>query len=285
MKKPFLIIFLALGLAFLGITIFKQLPEQQPTVTDRSKETGKRRVIDFWTYYNRATEQRIAGDYPKALDNYRRALEIDSTHLNTLYHLGNVQLALGQYGPALRSWQNLLALHSSSARAHSRLGDTYSCREKGNNHYRLNEAALHYREASALNREETGPLLKLAKIDLIRKHWSKARKRLDDVSGSNFRSAEAFFLSSYLYWKTGEWKEADQNLGKSLALHTDDASQPENVGEGATKADASNVLSRYRPCNLLSDAIARLLTQYSNNRISQEEVYNRFRTHLNNYRK
>lgn len=286
MKKPFLFIFLALGLGFLAVTIFKQLPEKQSTVTgtDPSKRTQSR-VIDFWTYYNRATEQRIAGDYPKALDNYLRALEIDSTHLNTLYHLGNVRLALGQYGPALRSWQNLLALHRSSARAHSRLGDVYSCREKNNRHYRLDEATQHYREASALNREETGPLLKLAKIDLIREHWSEARQRLEDVTSSNFRSAEAFFLSSYLDWRADLREKAGKSLDKSVALHTGDASQPKNIGEGETKADASAVLSRSRPCDLLSEAIAKLLTQYSDNRISQEELYNRFGTLLNKYRK
>jgi len=265
MKKGFIGIFILLGIAFLAVSLLKQgsdsdLENRAEGDDSAVTSTGlsKTEVIDFWKAYDAATELRTAGEYDRALSAYRDALAIDPDHQNSLYYRGNLLLRKGRYREAEQNWKKLAEVNPSSARAYSQLGTLYSCRDSTNPLYDLDRAAEHFDEAAHLNREETGPLLQLAKIDLINRRYKASLQKLNDVISSNFRSAEALFLRGFLEWRTGNTVEADTLLARSISIVTGTTDR-KNVGEGATKKGASPFKSELSRCALYSGQIARLV--------------------------
>lgn len=262
MKKGFVGIFVLFGIAFMAITFLKQETESNSDSAAEArsapKDSTRTEVIDFWNYYDRATDLRTARAYEEAIPIYRKALSIDPEHHNSLYYLGNLLLRTGKYSKAESSWKQLARVNPSSARAYSQLGTLYSCNDSSNPLYDLDKAAEHFFEAARLNREETGPLLQLAKIDLVNGDFESSGKKLGDVITSNFRSAEALFLKGYLEWKKGSVAEAETLLERAVSI-VKGTSTEKNVGEGDTKDGTAGMLANSFGCSLYSDAVTRHL--------------------------
>lgn len=276
MKKGLIGIFSILLTAFLVVTFLKGTPETSsrsgtPTVPDSSRSE----VVEFWDAYHTATDLRTAGDYRGAAGYYLSALRFNPDHQNSLYYLGNMYMALGDYAQAEKMWERLIRINSSSSRGYSQLGILYSCREAGNNLYNLDEAADHFRKASRLNREETGPLLQLAKINLAKSRLVKAEKQLNDVASSNFRSSEALFLQGYLAWKKDNMQVADTLLKQSVSIVTGTTIKT-NVGEGETRKGASPLITESYECNIYTRLIHQLLREAAQNVVKADLIYPQF---------
>lgn len=277
MKKGFIGIFVLFGIAFLAIALLKQNSEKghERKGHDASiaADSSRADVIEFWDSYERATDLRIAGDHDRALTSYQKALSIDPKHQNSLYYRGNLLLRSGRFKEARESWERLKQVNPSSARAYSQLGLLYSCREPANPLYDLDKAVDQFAEAARLNREETGPLLQLAKIDLINHYYGRAGQKLDDVISSNFRSTEALFLKGFLEWKNGDNRKADSLLQRSVSI-VKGTSAKKNVGEGDTESDIT--LWPDTLCNLYSARIYRLLHQADPDQYRATDMYRSF---------
>lgn len=283
MKKGFIGIFFLFGIAFLAITLLKQSSESAPkteeardnTTAATDRDRSRTEVIDFWDAYNRATDLRTAGDFDRALTFYQEALSIDPHHQNSLYYQGNLMLRSGKFEEAEKSWKRLKQVNPSSARAYSQLGTLYSCRDSSNPLYNLDRAADHFAEAARLNREETGPLLQLAKIDLINGNYGRAREKLDDVISSNFRSVEALFLKGFLLWKSGDSRAANSLFQRSLSI-VEGTSAAKNVGEGDTEQGGSPLWADFSRCDLYSGRIYSLLVQTELDEVQPKAAYQTF---------
>lgn len=280
MNKTFISIFLLLGIAFLGITYFKYASDTGP-ITESKTDTGKKErsaVFEFWKYYRQATDFRTAGNYPQASEYYSRALAIDSTHLNALYYKGNMHLVLHNFKDAEGYWKRMIRLNSASARAYIQLGTLYSCRNASYNPlYDPGKAADHFMKAMELNLEITGPLLQMAKIDLIHNRLEPASRKLDDVVSSNFRSVEGRFLQGYLAWKKNEPQQATSLFDQAATILRGDDARFANVGEGETKSGEEQLEMEIGQCNLFSGTIDQLLNRYvSEADLNMEEIYKTF---------
>lgn len=279
MKKGLIWTFLILGITFLYITYSKYAGNSNNSETVDSTVTGesdRTLVVNFWNFYDRATDYRMEGDPGKASEYYGRALELDSTHQNTLYYLGNMQMVLGHYRSARKHWNRLTGVNPASARGHSQLGYLFSCREEGNPLFNPDSSIAHFKRALELNREETGPLLQLAKIDLYSGKFDAAEIKLKDVIASNFKSAEALFLKGYLAWKMGNSGEAAEFLQQSASLVNNKASAPSNVGEGETDSGSSPMLTSSIRCDLHSRFIHQLMKKADTSRLNPEDIYRNF---------
>jgi tetratricopeptide (TPR) repeat protein len=214
-------------------------------------------IREFWTIYRGATGDRMAGRIGAARDAYRRALELNPRHEDALYYLGNMGLELGRYDEAHAAWTRLVQLNPGSARAHSRLGDLYSCMDPGAPRD-LAKAEAEFRRALELNREETGPLLRLGEVALMRGNLAGAVSRLDAVIGSHSRSVEAHFLKGYVAWKQAQPESAAALFRKAVALARPAQPVQHLPGEGDTKRGLAPALARTSRCRVFEAQIQKL---------------------------
>lgn len=278
MKKSFIVIFLFLGMAFLVVTYFKYASDSISSYTSNQvdRDSTRSQIINFWKYYDKATDQRTNGDFSAAAEYYNRALQIDPVHQNSLYYLGNVELATEKYLKAEKHWKQLIEINPASVRGYSQLGILYSCRETGNRLYKLENAAEYFSKAFQLNMENTGTLLQLAKINMVNRQLEEAGRKLNDVLAGNFRSAEACFLKGYLEWKKGERQKSEELLKKTVSIVAGTSSEHENIGEGETKKGSDPILSEERQCSLFSDVIDRLVQKMDPESIQTDYTYLQF---------
>jgi tetratricopeptide (TPR) repeat protein len=208
---------------------------------------AKAGIAEFWQVYRLATEHRVAGRIGEALDAYSRALELNLRHEDALYYLGNMHLELGHYQAARTAWERLADVNPGSSRAHSRLGDLHACLELGAP-LDLSRAEAEFRRASEINREETGPLLRLGEVALIRGDLSGATQHLDAVIGSNHTSVEGHFLKGYVAWKRGEPDRAAALFAQAAEFARSAQPAPSLPGEGDTKRGLAPMVARTSRC-------------------------------------
>ncbi len=214
-------------------------------------------IREFWTIYRGATGDRMAGRIGAARDAYRRALELNPRHEDALYYLGNMELELGHYDAAHAAWTHLVQVNPSSPRAHSRLGDLYACMDPGAPRD-LAKAEAEFRRALELNREETGPLLRLGEVALMRGNLAGAVSRLDAVIGSHSRSVEAHFLKGYVAWKQVQPDAAAAFFRTAVALARPAQPIQHLPGEGDTKRGLAPALARTSRCLVFEAQIEKL---------------------------
>lgn len=222
------LIFLFITYSKLGLTE-KVLDEKIIAVV-----TDKEKILSFWEFYRQATKSRIAGDWNSAIDSYRKALEINPDHEDALYNLGNMHLELKEFLKAEKAWKNLLYHNPASSRAHYQLGNIYLNYESSNL-IDLDKAESEFKKMLEINKEETGPLLHLAKVYLLKGNHDLALEYFSAVIGSNFKSVESYFLSGFIAWKAGNSGEAQILFEKAVKYSKPDNKNENPPGEGDTK--------------------------------------------------
>jgi tetratricopeptide (TPR) repeat protein len=215
---------------------------------------GQQRVREFWASFRAATSARVAEQTTAARDAYRNALELNPEHEDALYYLGSMELELGNYREAEVAWRRLVAINPGSARAHSRLGDLYACPDS-RAPWNLATAEAEYARAAELNREETGPLLRLGEVAVLRGDLATAVMQFDAVIVTHPRSVEAHYLKGYVAWKRGQQAAAAAELRTAVAL----ASAPQLVqqapSEGDTKQGTTPLVVHRGRCRMFGDQL------------------------------
>lgn len=235
-KKPALLILMVLLMLFGGVTYLKSHPAEVAAPDTSGVRSGAERadVRRFWILYRQATEHRLAGEMEQAADAYRRALALNETHEDALYYLGNVLWALDEPEAARDAWARLATVNPNSARAHARLGDLHFCPVQ-EALFDLDVAHRAYTRAMHINKEETGPLLHLGQIALVRGDLAGAHQFFAAVTGSNYKSVAAHFLQGYIAWKQRAREQAQGRFAEAVR-HARPEAPPQGVlGEGDTK--------------------------------------------------
>jgi tetratricopeptide (TPR) repeat protein len=253
----FLIVVAAL---FALVTLTKRAPSDVPesASTSAMSQDERDRVHRFWATYRRATEQRIAGELQGAADSYAEALRLNPEHHDALYYLGNMEFELGNSAAAEDAWQQLVELDPTSARAPSQLGTLYFCVGE-DRPLEPERATAEYARASAINREETGPLLSLGEIALVRGAMDEATAYFDAVIGSNYSSVEAHYYKGYIAWSSGSRAEALDLLTDAIELAQPAAPSAATPGEGDTRSGLTPMVTASQRCAALrahADALA-----------------------------
>ena len=250
---------IAFGVLFAAITVLKS---GSSGTVDSVDSTGisiedRGRIQRFWETYRRATDHRIAGRAREAADEYTRALALNPEHEDALYYLGNMHFDLGNLAAAEQSWQRLVEIDPTSARAHSQLGALYFCVGE-QEMLQPERATAELQRALAINREETGSLLRLGEIALVQGDLEKALDYFDAVVGSNYSSVPAHFYQGYIAWKAGAFDRASELLTAAIH-HARPAAPPEGVpGEGDTRAGAAPMVSTPTKCRAMRARMANL---------------------------
>ncbi len=235
MKKIALVFLVVFAALFVVLTIRKnttatEIVEQGGSI---HSDIEKENIIKFWDYYRKATDYRLDEEWESAVENYRAALELNGQHEDALYYLGSMCLELGRYKEAEEYWQKLVQINPRSSRAFMQLGNLYLSSETM---FDAAKAETACRTALELNKEETGPLLFLGEVRLIRGQLDAAASDFEAVTASNYKSAEAYFLGGFIAWKKGNLAKARDLFSKAVKYSKpEDASPGKVMGEGDTK--------------------------------------------------
>ncbi|MBM3881176.1 MAG: tetratricopeptide repeat protein [Verrucomicrobia bacterium] len=174
------------------------------------------RVLEFWQKQRAAMNaMKIDRDHPRAIELFRQALALDPSHEDSLYYLGHCLAAEGDVPGALAQMQQLQRVNPHSHRAFQQWGVIRALSAQSEADLAAAEAALE--QAHAINPEETGALLLLGEIALLRANDARADQRLTAACRSNAKATGGFFLRGYLAWKRGDLAAAQQRLEEARA--------------------------------------------------------------------
>ena len=210
----------------------KNQPVRDPEGQSELSAERKANIRRFWEVYRKAGDKTQGGDWAAAAVLYREALALDPGHEDTLYNLGNVLFDLRKYDEAITAWRKLANVNPLSTRAYIQLGAIYSC-SAPDAPFDLALAEQAFSQAMALNKEETGPLLKLGEVFLLSGRKHRALNHFEMAVRSNFRSVEAYYLIGYLKWLGRERDAALEALAQAVRFSRE---QPVGMGEGDTKS-------------------------------------------------
>ena len=256
MSKGAIVAVLLVLLLFGAVTLVKMTAGSDDGAAQSTADStpGRANVREFWAHYRAATDARVSGRITEARDAYRAALELNPSHEDVLYYLGNVELELGHYGAAEIAWRRLIEINPASARTHSRLGDLYACPDS-TAPWDLARADAEFHRAAELNREETGPLLRLAEVAVLRGDLTGAMTHLDAVIITHPRSVEARYLKGYVAWKRGEEAVAAAQLREAMALARAPQTVQQAPAEGDTKHGTTPLVVRAAHCQLFDNEL------------------------------
>lgn len=210
-------------------------PKPQTQKTAGPSEEHKAQIRRFWDLYNRATDLRLKGQWAAAAGQYQEALVVDGQHEDALYYLGNAFFELGRFQEAADTWKRLIETNpNQSSRAHAQLGMLYSCGAPGTP-FDLDQAERELHQALAINKEESGPVIKLGEVALLKGERKKALEYLSDGRNLNFKSVQANYLIGYLRWVAGDAAGALKDLKQAAEFALAAKPPPEASGEGDTK--------------------------------------------------
>jgi tetratricopeptide (TPR) repeat protein len=215
---------------------------EQPATDAAAPDPERQRVLQFWEHFNSATRTRVRGDCAAASRSYEDALALDPTHEECLYYLGQCRRELGEPGPAREAFQRLVELNPASARGHLALGALLASPDP-DEPLDLESAERHLRRAHEINKEETGPLVRLGEVLLVTGRSEEARTWFEAALMTNSKSVEAALLAGYVAWEAEGFRDPGPLARRVLAAARVETPTKGVLGEGDRK-DEKGVAAR-----------------------------------------
>ena len=207
----------------------------------------RERVVAFWEHHRAAMHALKAERNPaKAARLFEQALALDPSHEDARYYLAAALAAQGDTAGALRQYDEMNRANARSHRSLAGWGRLRAITSRNASDLAAAEEALS--RAHEVNPEETGALLMLGEIALMRNLPRVATPRLKAVAQANARSTGAYFLLGYLRWKSGRAAEAREHLEQARATLGPDWKPAGATAEGDAVVDpghAATLLSRF----------------------------------------
>lgn len=219
MKRPLIILGVLVAVAFLTVSLLKRKNVERTAAASASSSAEVARVKEFWAAYNRGNTLRAQDDFAQAVPAFRKALELNPQHEDSLYYLGASLYEIGKYREAASEFRKIIAANPASGRAWSELGNTLAIRAPGAP-ADFGGARIAYQHSRELNREQAGPFLRLGLLGLNRGRWDEARENFRLAAG--FGSPEGDTLLAYTLFLERRDSEALPYLRKVLDEYSRD---------------------------------------------------------------
>ncbi|MGC8668537.1 MAG: tetratricopeptide repeat protein [Chthonomonadales bacterium] len=239
-------------------------------------EAHRRRVLEFWSVYQQASDARQARRWSEAAAGYRKALALQPDHWDSLYYLGTVLMELKRYTEAEEAFRHLAVSEHTAARGHSALAELYSNPNAGAL-FDLRRAAAEYELARRNNADESGSVLRLGEVALALGDLPRAADYLSAAARTNFKSVGAFFLRGYIAWQSGDRAGAEALYRHALEL-TRVQKPPKGVlGEGDTKLAGHVAMVLPGQHGLFDQFVAQLWKNRDASEAAMEGAYTRLK--------
>jgi enediyne biosynthesis protein E4 len=200
----------------------------------QTSSPSRQQQIEFWKIQRAAMDaMKTENDRAKAITLFRQALTIDSHHEDSLYYLGLCLAETGDTDAALAQLDKLRALNPSSHRAWQQWGVIRASTSHRAADLESAQSALE--RAHALNPEETGALLALGEVLLMRGDLTEAEKQLARACATNPRAINGQFVRAYIAWKRNDPGSAKSLLDKTRAALGPDWQPKGSTAEGDVK--------------------------------------------------
>ncbi|HYM11966.1 MAG TPA: tetratricopeptide repeat protein, partial [Bryobacterales bacterium] len=200
-----------------------------------SPPLSQSQVVEFWA------KQRLAMDalkkennIPKAASLFREAVALNPEHEDSRYYLANCLYAQGDTAGALEQLDALIRINPQSHRGYQRKGLLLAV--SAANRAQLVTAGECVRQAQTLNPEETGTLLLLGEIALLKGDTANARRQLELACRTNPKAVGGYFLRGYLAWKSHDLPHARELLLAASNARGKDWKPAGAVAEGDVRA-------------------------------------------------
>jgi tetratricopeptide (TPR) repeat protein len=178
--------------------------------------SDRERLLKFWASQRAAMDaMKVEQDNAKAVRLFHEALALDPRHEDSRYYIAHCLAAQGDVTTALAQLEELQRQNPQSHRAFKQWGRLRAIFAAGDADLTAAEKSLE--RAHALNPEETGALLVLGEVSLLRGDAAKADERLAAACRSNPKAVGGFFLRGYLAWKRGDTPAATKFLEDTRA--------------------------------------------------------------------
>jgi tetratricopeptide (TPR) repeat protein len=170
----------------------------------------------------------------KAAHLFREAVALNPTHEDSRYYLANCLYAQGDTTGALEQLEDLIRTNPQSHRGYQRKGLLLAA--SANSTAQLTAAEESVSKALALNPEETGTLLLLGEIALLKGKPNMAAQRLELACRTNPRAAGGYFLRGYIAWKSNDAARARELLRATKKARGNDWKPAGTVAEGDVRS-------------------------------------------------
>ena len=273
MKRLLIVLVVLLGAGFAVVYMTRGSGDKaEPAEHNRADLTDaqKAEIRRFWAVYSEAAKLQRQGRWEQAAAGYQEALEIDPAHEDALYYLGNVMFEMGEYEAAVHAWRKLTDVNPLAGRAYLQLGAIHSCGAPGTP-FNLDIALADFERALEINKEHTGPVLKLGEVYLLRGESPAARSYFEKVLRTNPGSIEANYLSGYLAWQAGDGAAALSALQRAVAASVRNKPSPSASGEGDTRGKGPMLAEGAGRKSLFTPAISALGSRDSD-QVSADEM-------------
>jgi tetratricopeptide (TPR) repeat protein len=191
----------------------------------------KERLVQFWTKQRAAMDAiKRQGDIPLAIELLREALGLNPVHEDSLYYLANCLASEGDMRGAMAELEELQRINPQSHRAFKQWGTLRAMSAVSAADLVAAEEDLE--RSLALNPEETGSLLVLGEIALMRGDDLRAQERLELACRTNPRAVGGFFLRGYVAWRQGEAADAGELLTAAREARGEEWKPAGTVAEG-----------------------------------------------------
>jgi enediyne biosynthesis protein E4 len=165
------------------------------------------RVVEFWKRQRAAMDaMMIDGEVVRAIGLFESALELNPQHQDSRYYLAHCLMDQGDVSGALDQLEELTRINPRSHRGFQQWGVLRAISATTADHLAAAERSL--QQAHAINPEETGALLLLGEVALLRGDRARARPLFAAVCGANARAVGGWFLQGYLAWSQGDESQA-----------------------------------------------------------------------------
>jgi len=196
--------------------------------------SDRERLLQFWSKQRAAMDaMKVEKDNSKAIPLFREALALNPAHEDSLYYLASCLASQGDTVGALAQLAELKRINSQSQRAFAQWGTLRAISAKSPADLQAAEESL--ARAHAINPEETGALLTLGEVALLRGDTKLAEDRLAAACRTNPKAVGGFFLRSYLAWKRGDDTGAKNLLEDTRAALGKDWQPKGATSEGDVK--------------------------------------------------
>ncbi|MSU61078.1 MAG: tetratricopeptide repeat protein [Pedosphaera sp.] len=174
-----------------------------PKLPEGRAPNDKQRTLDFWSKQRAAMNaMKVEKDNAKAIPLFREALALNPAHEDSLYYLASCLAGQGDTDGALAQLAELKRLNSQSQRGFAQWGTLRALSATSSADLQAAEESLAH--AHAINPEETGALLVLGEVALLRGGTKLADERLAAACRTNPKAVGGFFVRGYLAWKRGD---------------------------------------------------------------------------------